>query len=92
MNGQVKPRALQEADLAVLDRLSVDPDAAGVFMWSGYRDVRSRRKPWESDGYISADSVLLAITLASAEAQSRSAWPGGRRIPAISLVLATRLG
>lgn len=67
MNGEVTLRALHDADLAFLDRLSVDPDAAGVFMWSGYRDVRSRRKRWESDGYISADSVLLAITLAGAE-------------------------
>ena len=67
MSGEVTLRALQEADLAFLDRLSIEPDAAGVFIWSGYRDVRSRRKRWETDGYISADSVVLAITLAGAE-------------------------
>lgn len=81
MNGEVKLRALREADLAFLDRLSVDPDAAGVFMWSGYRDVRSRRKRWESDGYISADSVLLAITLAGAEGKEPIGMAGWQTNP-----------
>jgi [ribosomal protein S5]-alanine N-acetyltransferase len=58
-------RAFQERDLPFLDRLSVDPEAVGPFMWSGFDGVRRRRHRWENDGYVGEASVALAITLSS---------------------------
>jgi hypothetical protein len=54
--------------------------------------VRSRRKRWEGDRYISADSALLAITLASAEATEPIGMAGWQTNPATSLVLADPAG
>ncbi|WEH19880.1 GNAT family protein [Streptomyces sp. VNUA24] len=54
-------RAFTEADLGFLDRLCTDPEALGAFEWPGFGDPRARRKRWETDGYISAESSAVAI-------------------------------
>ena len=59
----VSLRAFREDDLPFLDRLCTDPDAMGYFEWTGFVDVRSRRKRWEKDGYVGEDSTGLAIVL-----------------------------
>ena len=59
----VSLRAFREDDLPFLDRLCTDPDALGYFEWTGFVDVRSRRRRWEKDGYVGADSTGLAIVL-----------------------------
>jgi RimJ/RimL family protein N-acetyltransferase len=64
MTTDVGLRAFEEGDLGFFDRLSVDPEAGGSFQWVGFRDVRARRRRWEADGYIGADSAALAVVLA----------------------------
>lgn len=66
MNDNVALRAFNEGDLGFLDRLSTDPDVLGPFEWTGFRDVRARRRRWEKDGYIGADSAALAVVVAGA--------------------------
>jgi RimJ/RimL family protein N-acetyltransferase len=57
-------RAFEEGDLGFLDRLGTDPDASGPFVWTGFADPRRRRRRWERDGYIGADSAALAVVVA----------------------------
>jgi len=57
----VRLRAFVEDDLPFLDRLCADPDALGEFEWPGFTDPRTRRRRWERDGYISAESSAVAI-------------------------------
>lgn len=40
-------RAFREEDSAFLDRLDTDPDALGPFEWSGFIEMRERRRQWE---------------------------------------------
>jgi RimJ/RimL family protein N-acetyltransferase len=72
-------RPFTEQDLPFLERLSTDPDAMGPFEWAGYTDARSRRRRWESDGYVGTNSTALAVVapdnvvvgIASWEARTR---------------------
>ena len=59
--GSVRLRAFTEDDLPFLDRLCTDPDVLGEFEWPGFTDPRARRRRWERDGYISAESSAVAI-------------------------------
>ena len=45
-------RPIQEADLADLCRYSTDPEAAGVFEWTGFDDPKAMRRRWEEDGWL----------------------------------------
>ena len=47
-------RPIQEADLADLCRYSTDPEAAGVFEWTGFEDPKAMRRRWEEDGWLGA--------------------------------------
>ncbi|WP_306316485.1 MULTISPECIES: GNAT family N-acetyltransferase [unclassified Streptomyces] len=67
-------RAFTEADLDVLDRLCTDPEALGAFEWPGFSDPRSRRKRWEADGYISAESAAVAIARADDTVAGIASW------------------
>lgn len=67
-------RAFIEGDLAFLDRLCTDPDALGEFEWPGFGDPRARRKRWEADGYISAESAAVAIVRADDTAVGIATW------------------
>lgn len=57
-------RAFREEDLDFLDRTSTDPDALGPTQWHGFVDPRARRKRWERDGYVGAESTALAVIVA----------------------------
>lgn len=59
--GPVRLRAFTEDDLPFLDRLCTDPGLLGEFEWPGFTDPRARRRRWEQDGYISAESSAVAI-------------------------------
>lgn len=63
MDDRVALRAFGEEDLPFLDRLGTDPEALGHFEWTGFADVRARRRRWEHDGYVGADSAALAVVL-----------------------------
>jgi RimJ/RimL family protein N-acetyltransferase len=67
-------RAFTEGDLPFLDRLCTDPDALGEFEWPGFGDPRARRKRWETDGYISAESTAVAIVRADDTVVGIATW------------------
>jgi ribosomal-protein-alanine N-acetyltransferase len=79
MEHQVSLRPFTEGDLPFLERLSTDPDALGPYEWAGYSDARSRRRRWETDGYVGTTSTALAVVgpadtvvgIASWEARTR---------------------
>jgi ribosomal-protein-alanine N-acetyltransferase len=54
-------RPIQEADLADLCRYSTDPEAAGVFEWTGFEDPKAMRRRWEEDGWLGAEHGRLAV-------------------------------
>jgi RimJ/RimL family protein N-acetyltransferase len=61
MEDEISLRPFTEQDLPFLERLSTDPDALGPYEWAGYSDARSRRRRWETDGYVSTTSTALAV-------------------------------
>ncbi|MEU7907448.1 GNAT family protein [Actinoplanes sp. NPDC049118] len=85
MDDQITLRVFKEEDLPFLDRICIDQDAIGPFEWAGFQDVRARRRRWEADGYVGADSSALAVALpdgtvigiASWEAKDRGGPAGG---------------
>jgi ribosomal-protein-alanine N-acetyltransferase len=85
MTDRVTLRAFAEDDLPFLERLDTDPEALGPFEWVGFRDARARRRRWERDGWVGAESTALAVVLAdgtvagiaSWRAQDRGGPPGG---------------
>jgi hypothetical protein len=58
-------RPVEEPDLAVFQRLFMDPTAAGDFEWFGYRAERFREleRRWHEDGLI-GEETLLTVALA----------------------------
>lgn len=58
-------RPVRESDLLVLERLAVDPLAAGAFDWHGFRDVGARRRRLAEDGFLGRDPRNLAVAPAS---------------------------
>jgi [ribosomal protein S5]-alanine N-acetyltransferase len=84
MDDTLTLRAFREEDLGFLDRLGTDPAALGPFEWFGFGDVHARRRRWEQDGYVAADSTALAVVaadgtligIASWKATSRGGSPG----------------
>ena len=85
MTDRVTLRAFVEDDLPFLDRLDTDHEALGPFEWLGVRDPRARRRRWERDRFVSAESTAVAVVLAdgtvagigSWRAQDRGGPPGG---------------
>jgi len=90
MEDQVTLRPFGEQDLPFLERLGSDPSFTGRYVWAGFRDPRVRRRRWEKDGYVGADSTALAVVgedpaaghdtmlgIASWEAKDRGGPPGG---------------
>jgi len=71
---RVTLRAFGEDDLPFLDRLCTDPDALGLFAWPGFIDVRTRRRRWEQDGYIGAESTALAVVLPDGTVAGITSW------------------
>lgn len=79
MGDDLRLRPFTEADLDFLDRLDTDPDALGPFEWFGFRDPRTRRRRWEKDGFLGAESSALAIELAGGEVAGAASWKDVRR-------------
>ena len=59
----VRLRPIEEADLDSLRRLDVDPGSRGPYLSSGFRSPHARRRRWEEDGWLGADSARLAMVL-----------------------------
>ena len=54
-------RPIREADLDQLCQYVTDPEAAGEFEWTGFRDPTSLRRRWEEDGWLGAEHARLAV-------------------------------
>ncbi|HVQ94092.1 MAG TPA: GNAT family protein [Mycobacteriales bacterium] len=67
-------RAFQADDLPFLDRLGTDPTVLGPFEWPGFTDARSRRRRWELDGYLGAETSVLAAVLPDGTVAGLVSW------------------
>jgi RimJ/RimL family protein N-acetyltransferase len=72
-------RAFREDDFPFLDRLCTDPDALGIFEWGGFVDVNARRRRWQVDGYIGAESTALAVVLPDGTVAGLASWQARNR-------------
>jgi [ribosomal protein S5]-alanine N-acetyltransferase len=59
----VRLRPIEEADLDALRRFDIDPSSRGPYLSSGFRSPEIRRRRWEKDGWLGADSGQLAVAL-----------------------------
>jgi ribosomal-protein-alanine N-acetyltransferase len=78
-DGKLGLRAFTAGDLDFLDRLSTDPEALGPFEWIGIDDPRARRRRWEKDGYVGADSTAVAVVLADGTVAGIASWHARER-------------
>jgi [ribosomal protein S5]-alanine N-acetyltransferase len=79
MDEDLTLRAFREEDLGFLERLDTDPAALGVFEWFGFRDVRTRRRRWEDDGFVGPDSTALAVVAADGTLIGIASWKAAFR-------------
>jgi RimJ/RimL family protein N-acetyltransferase len=54
-------RPIEQADLDDLGRYLTDPEAAGEFEWTGFKDPKAMRRRWEEDGWLGAEHGRLAV-------------------------------
>jgi [ribosomal protein S5]-alanine N-acetyltransferase len=74
----VRLRPIGEADLDLLSRFDTDPSSRGPHLASGFRSPQARRRRWEEDGWLGANSGQLAVTLPDGTLAGIVAW---RSIP-----------
>jgi RimJ/RimL family protein N-acetyltransferase len=74
----VRLRPIEEGDLDALRRFDIDPSSRGPYLGSGFRDPSARRRRWEEDGWLGADSGQLAVMLPDRTLAGIVAW---RSIP-----------
>ena len=74
----VRLRPIEEADLDMLRRFDTDPSSRGPHLSSGFRSPQARRRRWEEDGWLGADSGQLAVALPDGALAGIVAW---RSIP-----------
>jgi RimJ/RimL family protein N-acetyltransferase len=73
MSDQLRLRPVAEDDLAVIERLMSDPDAAGEHSWHGWSDPRRLRRRWEETGLLTDEGGMLMV-VRSAEPLGFVAW------------------
>lgn len=82
MVGVVRIRQIRESDLDLVDSLSQDPDQAGPFGFSGYRDPGRLRRAFAENGFLGDDRGSLAVAIGEpteqASSSARSAGTGCR--------------
>ena len=61
MGEQLRLRPAGEDDLAVIDRLTSDPEAAGEHGWHGWSNPRHIRNRWLDDGLLGDDQGILMV-------------------------------
>jgi [ribosomal protein S5]-alanine N-acetyltransferase len=67
-------RPVEEADLEALSRLDTDPAVSEPFEWFGFRSPNLRRRRWEEDGLLGADSSFLAVDLGDESLAGIVSW------------------
>jgi RimJ/RimL family protein N-acetyltransferase len=73
MSDQVTLSPVAEEDLAVLERLTNDPDAAGEHEWHGWHDPHVWRHRWSENGLVGSFAGTLMI-LRGTEAVGFISW------------------
>lgn len=58
----VELRPAREDDLWIFERQASDPDGAGVFNWSGYRNLAATKRRLREDGFLGADDGCLIVS------------------------------
>ncbi|MFC0527817.1 GNAT family N-acetyltransferase [Phytohabitans kaempferiae] len=58
---EVALRPVTADDFWLFERQAVDPEAAGRFNWSGFRDVRATRRRFDDDGLVGPDGGVLIV-------------------------------
>jgi RimJ/RimL family protein N-acetyltransferase len=58
---EVTLRPAAEADLAILERLTQDPAAAGEFAWMGWYNLNLYRQSWAANRLIGDDNGILIV-------------------------------
>jgi RimJ/RimL family protein N-acetyltransferase len=61
MDDQLRLRPVAEEDLAVIERLTGDPEAAGEHSWHGWADPRDWRRRWEESRLLAGDGGALMV-------------------------------
>jgi RimJ/RimL family protein N-acetyltransferase len=61
MSDQVRLRPVAEEDLAVIERLTGDPEAVGEHGWFGWYDPWTYRRRWEETGLLTDDGGMLMV-------------------------------
>jgi RimJ/RimL family protein N-acetyltransferase len=61
MDEVVALRPVVHEDLPFLEQLTQDPDAAGDYAWSGWRDLLGFRRGWAEDRLVGEDGGVLLI-------------------------------
>jgi ribosomal-protein-alanine N-acetyltransferase len=59
----VNLRPVRAGDLDLLERFATQPSALGEFEWFGFADPGARRRRWEENGLLGAESSMLAVAL-----------------------------
>ena len=77
-DASVRLRPIEEADLDALRRFDTDPSSRGPYLSSSFRSPQVRRRRWEEDGWLGADSGQLAVTIPDGTLAGIVAW---RSIP-----------
>jgi RimJ/RimL family protein N-acetyltransferase len=70
----VRLRPIEEADLETLRRFDTDPSSRGPYLYSGFHSPHARRRRWEEDGWLGADSGQLAVALSDGILAGIVAW------------------
>ncbi|MYS80813.1 GNAT family N-acetyltransferase [Embleya scabrispora] len=70
---QLSLRPVAEADISVLERFLIDPEAVGPFAWYGWSDPGGWRRQWAENGLIGDDRGLLLVVRGS-EVPGFVAW------------------
>lgn len=61
MGEQLRLRPVGEDDLAVIERLTGDPDSTGEHSWHGWFDQWRFRKRWQENGLLADDRGVLMV-------------------------------
>lgn len=66
-------RPVRIDDFWLFERQAIDPSVAGLFNWSGYRDIAALRRRFDDNGLIGQDGGYL-IVLGEGETIGTVAW------------------
>jgi RimJ/RimL family protein N-acetyltransferase len=61
MEDRIALRPAGEDDLVVVEKLTGDPDTAGVFAWFGWPDTGRWRRSWAENGLLGGDGGVLMV-------------------------------